>query len=74
MPESHPRSTDANLDCLPPQNEERFRSLSEETGELVNKNILNLICLFYSYADSHAVDTGFYEDLLVLVARDCERV
>lgn len=50
------------------QNEEGFGSLSQESGELVYQDILNLIGLFYPDANSHTVDARFYEDLLVLIA------
>lgn len=70
----HQRSTDEDLDCFPPQNKEGFRSLGQEASELVNQDILNLVCLLYSYADSYAVDTWLYEDLLVLIAGNCQWV
>lgn len=36
--------------------------------------MLDFVCLFYTNADPHAVDTGLDEDLLVLVARHGKRV
>ena len=62
------------LDCFPPQNEERLGSLSKKTCELVDKDVLNLICLLDSYADPYAVDAGFYKNLLILIASNCEWV
>jgi hypothetical protein len=62
------------LDWLPPQNEEGFGALSEEAGELMDQDVLNFVCLLYSDADAHAVDTGLYEDLLILITGNGERV
>jgi hypothetical protein len=64
----------AYLDWFPPQNEERFRPLRKETGKLMNKNVLDLICLFDPYAYSHTVDAGLYEYLLILVSCDSQRI
>lgn len=41
---------------LPSQDEERFRPLGQKSCELMHKNMLNLIRLFYPDADSYAVD------------------
>ncbi len=68
----HQSSTDADLDCFPPQDKEGLRSLGKKASELVNQYVLDLVCLLYSYADSYAVDTRLYEDLLVLITSDCE--
>lgn len=40
----------------------------------MHQYVLNLVCLFDSYADSNAVDAGFYQDLFILVSCHCERV
>lgn len=58
----------AYLDRFPPQNEESFCSLCQEARELVHQNVFYLIRLLDLYADPHAVDAWFYQDLLVLVA------
>lgn len=62
------------LDRLPPQNEERLRSLRQESRELVHQNVLNLVRLLYPYADAHTVDRGLDEDSLFLVSRHGKRV
>jgi hypothetical protein len=62
------------LDRFPPQYEESFSSLCEETRELVNQDMFYLICLFDLYADANRVDARFDENSLVVVARHCKRV
>lgn len=48
-------STSTYIDRLPPQDEERLRSLGQEPRKLVYQDVLNLIRLLYPYADTHAV-------------------
>lgn len=68
---SHPiRLPHTNLYWLPPQDEERFRALRQESRELVDKDMLDFIRLLYTDAHTDTVDTGFDEDSLVLVARN----
>ena len=62
------------LDSLAPQDEEALRSLCQKPGEFVDKDVLYLVCLFYSYADSDTVDGGLYQDFLILISSDGERV
>jgi hypothetical protein len=66
------RSTD--LDGLPSENEERFGTLCQEAGELVDQDVFDLVCLLDPDADADAVDTGLDEDTLVLVTGDSQRV
>jgi hypothetical protein len=47
--------TSTYIDRLPPQDEERLRSLRQETRELVHQDVLDLIRLLYPYADTHTV-------------------
>jgi hypothetical protein len=63
-------STSTYIDRLPPQDEERLRSLGQEPRELVYQNVLNLIRLLYPYADTHAVHRRLDEDTLLLVPRN----
>lgn len=65
-------STD--LDGFPSQNEERLGTLCQEASELVDQDMLNLVCLLDSDADADAVDAGLDEDALVLIAGDGQRV
>ena len=58
------------LDRLPPQNEEGLRSLRQEARELVHQDMLDLVRLFYPYANAHAVDRGFNKDTFFLVSRN----
>lgn len=62
------------LHWFPPQYEKWLRSLRQESRKLVYQHMLNLICLFYSYADSHTVHTGLDEDLLILISRNSHRI
>jgi hypothetical protein len=57
-----------NLDRLSPQNEEGFRSLSQESCELVNQNMLNLICLLDLDAYAYTVYAWFNQHSFILVA------
>ena len=58
----------ADLDGLPPQDEEGLGSLRQETGELVDKDMLNLVGLLDLDGHADGVYTGFDEDPLVLVS------
>lgn len=40
----------------------------------MDQDVLNLVCLLDSYADSHTIDAWLYEDLLILIARYRQRV
>lgn len=40
----------------------------------MHEYMFNLIRLFYPDADAHGIDGGFYQDLLVFIARDGEGV
>lgn len=62
-----------DLDRLPPQNEERFGSLGQEPGELMDQNMLNLIGLLDLDADADGVDARLDKNSLVLVTRDGQR-
>lgn len=62
----------AHLDWFPPQNKEALRPLRQKSRELVHQDMLDLICLLDPNAHTHAVDRWLNEDLLVLVAGDCE--
>lgn len=60
------------LDWFPSQDEEGFRSLGEESGEFVDKNLLNLVCLLDFNADADAVDAWLNEDFLVVIPGHCQ--
>lgn len=62
------------FDRLPSQNEERLGSLGKKASKLVDKDVFDFIRLFYPYAHSDAVHTGFNEDLLVLIPRNRQRI
>lgn len=62
------------LDGLPPQNEERLGSLSQEPCELMDQNVLNLVCLLDLDAYSYTVDTWLDVYTLILVSRHGERI
>ena len=64
----------SDLYCFSSQDEERLRSLGEEAGKFVNQDVLNLVCLLYPDADTNAVDAWLDEDLLILIARNGERI
>ena len=64
----------AYLDSLPPQDEEALGPLCQEPGELVDKDVLYFVRLFYPYAHSDTIDRGLYKHFLVLVPGNCERV
>ena len=48
--------------------------MGQEASELVDQDVLDLICLLYPNADADTVDAGLDEDTLVLIARDGQRV
>ena len=58
-----------DLYWLPSQYEESLSSLREEPGELMDEDMLNLVCLLDLNADTGAVDAWLNEDTLVLVPR-----
>ena len=62
------------LHGLPPQYEECFRSLSQKPREFMHKYILDLIGLLDLDANPYAIYAGLYEHLLVLIARNGQRV
>jgi hypothetical protein len=55
------------LDGLPPEDEEGLGSLGQESGKLVDQDVLDLVCLLDLDAYPYAVDAGLDEDTLVLV-------
>lgn len=63
-----------SLDWFPPQDEEGFCSLRQESGKLVDQDVLNFICLLNSDADAHTVYAGLNQDLFILIPRNCEGV
>jgi hypothetical protein len=73
LKEKQTGSGPANLDGLPPEDEEGLGTLCEESGELVDQDVLNLVGLLDLDADSYAVDAGLNEHALVLVAGNCQR-
>ena len=60
--------SNTNLYWLPPQDEERFRALRQESRELVDKDMLDFIRLLYTDAHTDTVDAGLDENSLVLIA------
>jgi hypothetical protein len=72
LPQSAPPSIHviilSYLNRFSPQNEESFRTLGQESSELVNENMLNLIRLLNLDADADAVDARFDEYFLIVVA------
>lgn len=62
------------LNRFPPQDVERLSSLCQESRELVDQNVLDLVCLFDLDAYPHAVDTGLDVHALVLVSRHSKRI
>jgi hypothetical protein len=63
-----------SFDRFPPQDVEALGALSQEAGELVYENVLNLIGLLDLDAYPYTVDRGLNIDSLVLVAGYGERV
>lgn len=63
-----------HLDRFPSQDEEGLGSLSEETRELVDQDVLNLVCLLDTYTDPHTVYTGLNKNFLVFISSHGERV
>jgi hypothetical protein len=62
------------IDRLPPQDKERLRSLRQEPRKLVHQDMLDLIRLFYPYADTHTVHRRLNKDTFFLVSRYSQRV
>lgn len=62
------------LDRLPPQDKERLGALRQESCELMDQDVFNLVCLFYPDADADTVDTRLDKDLLIFVAGDVQGV
>lgn len=48
--------------------------MSKKAGKLVDQDMLNLIRLFYPYANPHTVDAGLNENFLIFIAGNCERI
>jgi hypothetical protein len=69
-----PGALSAYRNRFPPQDKESLRSLRQETCELVDKDMLDLIGLLDLYADAHGVDTRLDEDALVLVSSNRQRL
>ncbi len=59
-----------NLHRLSPQYEECFGSLCQESGEFVDKYMLDLIGLFDLDTDAHTVYAWLNEHSFILIARD----
>lgn len=59
-----------HLDRFPPQNEEALRPLLQESRELVNQDVFNLVGLLDLDADAHGVDRRLDQDALVFIAGD----
>ncbi len=57
-----------DLDRLPPQHKESLSPLGQESGEFVDEDMFNLICLFDLDADTDTVDAWFDEDSFILVS------
>lgn len=62
------------LDGFPAQNVEGLGSLCQEARELVDQNVLNLVCLLNFDADAHAVDAWLNVDALIFISRHGEGV
>lgn len=62
------------LDWFPPQDEEGFCALCQESGELVHQDMFNFICLLDPDAHTNTVHAGLNQDLFVLIPRNCEGV
>lgn len=63
-----------HLGGLSPHHHELLRALHQETRESVAKNRLDLVSLLHGDANSHTVDAGFDEALLMFVAANRHRV
>lgn len=59
------------LDWLPSQDEERFGSLRQETSELVDEDVLDLVGLLDLDGYPHGIDTRFDQNSLVFVSGNC---
>jgi hypothetical protein len=62
-----------SLDCFPPQNEKALRSLRQKSGEFVDENLFDFVCLFDADRDTNRVDGWLDKYFLVLVAGDGQR-
>ncbi len=62
------------LDWFPSQDEKRFGSLRQKSGELMYQDCFNFVCLLDLDAYSHAIDTRLNVHSLILVSRYCKRV
>jgi len=62
------------LHWFPPQDEEVLCSHHHETHEFMAQNLLDLICLLDSDADSDRVDGALDQNLLLVVAADDHRL
>jgi len=69
LPSSAQCPASAYIDRLPPQDEERLRSLRQESRELVHQDMLDFIRLLDPYADSHTIHRRLDEDTFFLVSR-----
>ena len=58
------------LHRLPPQDEEIFCSHHHEAHELVAEDLLDLISLFNSDADTHGVNGALYQNLFFVISAD----
>jgi hypothetical protein len=56
-----------NLDRLPPENEESFSALSQESREFVDQNVFDFVGLLDLDAHSDAVDAGLNVHFLVVI-------
>lgn len=72
--ESITRVGSVYLDGLPPEDKEGLGALLQEPSEFMDQDMLDFIRLLYPNADANAVDTGFDENLLILVARNGQGV
>ena len=59
-----------HLNRFSPQDKERLRPLRQESRELMDQDILNLIRLLDLDANAHTVDAWLDQDALVLVSCD----
>jgi hypothetical protein len=61
-----------SLHRLPAQNEERFRSLSEEPSEFVDKNMFDLICLLDSDTYAYGIVAWLNLHFLIFIPADVQ--
>ena len=64
----------SHLHGFPSQDEERFRSLGQESCEFVDQNVLNLICLLDADAHANAIHAWFNQNFLILVPGYSQRI